>query len=132
VGSTIAPLNVIRPPDAYIDPLAAATRGMHSIPTTAALINNELIDHFIAHLAVPRSYYGVPKCNRRHASKSLERKSARAPARTKNANHVTLFRCECRFWRGGHHGDVKLPGGLSARNDWPEAARLMSLGAGSA
>jgi uncharacterized protein with PIN domain len=95
---------------------------MHSIPTTAALINNELIDHFIPHLAVPRSYCGVPKCNRHRGSKSLEQKSARVPVRTEIANRVTLFRCERQFWRGGHYGDVKLPTGLSAPNGWPEEA----------
>jgi hypothetical protein len=113
VGSTMAPMNVIRPPaDGSIDPLAAAARGMHSIPTRATPTNSKQLDRLIPHLAVPHSYYGVPKCHRHHESKSLEQKSARTPVCTEIANRVTLFRCERRVWRGGHYGDVKLPPGV--------------------
>ena len=48
----------MRPPDAVVDPLAAAIHGMHSIPTTVTLTHSNLPDHFIPHLAVFNNYAG--------------------------------------------------------------------------
>jgi hypothetical protein len=66
VGSTMAPVNVIRPLAAPIASLAALIRGMHSIPTTATLIHNLLADPFISPLTAPRSDYRAPECYRYH------------------------------------------------------------------